>query len=619
VIRQGAHDDLSIAWTKDVQPTRHLLPDTTEVGGKYNTDKSCAVGKDAENRRSANGATQHPGYTESLVQSLELAATTAPSTTLWGACVGDLDHWLDQEFIPQAQRRMAAIRMIASMSVDTAIHVAHRLHGPGNLSRHWARATPMAKITASIITKLRRLDEQWVEMLIHLSGNDPRDVAKDLMPVIEGIIFGNRTGCLAHSAAALEVRHQAAVGTRLALHHVQHAAERAGIDPGTWYRHLLPLEDTDRLGVSQIAELASKQVEAEEQRRQTALENISRKAAWTTHDGENREELANSRCILVDALRPMPEDLPIPRVKLKGRNALAFALCRLLGLPAWAAMNPPNQQVHSVTRCAGCEAPLTKSRATRGPAMEGVQKAVDAGGQHAGACKKNMIEQQMAVRHDRLVRYCTQLAQHVGVDARYHNKQLFSRSRNRPADMMDWEGAGCRAIDFTIVSGGLLAAQQAEKAKIRHYREDFEGEHDTAFLVAAVATNGMVGSHFETVVRPWAKALATKRSQPAPHLLDIWTSIGRCYAQLLAEQAASWFDMCRKRDPASLTPIRHVRQAEIYTAKNNNDARKGKTTEINHNDRTNRPGQTQPSAVRNADDIPRRTQNRHPDPEIRIR
>ena len=612
VVRQGAHDDLSIAWTNDVLPTRHLLPDTTEVGGRYNTDKSCAVGKDAEKRRSAIGATQNPGDSESLVQSLELAATTAPSTTLWGACVGDLDHWLDQEFIPRAQRRMAAIRLIATMSVDTAIQVAHRLHGPGNLSRHWARATPIAKLTTPIIDKLRRLDEQWVELLIHLSGNDPRDVAKDLIPVIMGIIFGNRTGCLAHSAAALEVRHQAAVGTRLALHHVQQAAERANIDPRTWYQHLLPLEDTARLGVSQIAELAHKQAEAEELRKQTALDNISRRAAWTSHDGQDREALANSRCILVDALRPMPEDMPNPRVKLKGRSALAFTLCRLLGLPAWTAMNPPNQQVHAITRCAGCEAPFTKSRATRGPAMEGVQKAVDAGGQHAGACKKNAINQQMAIRHDRLVRYCTTLAQYVGVDARFHNKQFLSRSAKRPADMMDWEGAGCRAIDFTVVAGGLLAAAKAEAAKIRHYQEDFAGEHDTTFLVAAVATNGMVGSQFNEVVRPWAKALATKRSQPAPHFLDMWTAVGRCYAQLLAEQAASWFDACRKRDPASLTPIRHARQAEMYTAKNNG-AQQGNQNGNNPNERMHRQEQCLPEAV------PKNNGNRHPDPETRIR
>lgn len=564
VVRQGAHDDLAIAWTADVRPTRDLLPDTTEAGGNYNTAKSCAVGRDAEKRRSAGVEPQQEGYVESLVQSMGLAHTCAPSTTLWGACIGELEHWLDHEFVPKVHRRVAAIRMIATMSVDTAIQVAHRLHGPGNLSRHWARSTPMSKLTPAVIQRLRRLDEQWIDMLIHLAGNDHRSVDPDLRNVVEGIVFGDRTGCLAHSAAAAEVRHQAAVGTKLGLHYVQKAAARAHIDPRSWYRHLLPNADSDQISDLQAAELANKQVEREEQLKQQTIEGLSRKAACWAYDGDDREALASSRCILVDAMRPMPEDLPMPKATLKGRSALSFALCRILGLPAWAAMNPPNHQTHYVTRCAACEAPLTKSRATRGPAMEGVQKAVDAGGQHAGACRKNKLEQQMAVRHDRLVRYCAQLAQHVGVDARYHNKQLFGRSRNRPADMLDWEGSGCRAIDFTIVSGGLLAAQQAETAKIRHYSADFAQQLDTTFHVAAVATNGMVARNFEGVVRPWAKALAVKRWQPVPHLLDIWTSIGRCYAQLLTEQAATWFDTCRKMDPASLVPIRHLQMAGLF-------------------------------------------------------
>ena len=230
----------------------------------------------------------------------------------------------------------------------------------------------------------------------------------------------------------------------------------------------------------------------------------------------------------------------------------------------------------------------------------------------------------MAVRHDRLVRYCTNLAQYVGVDARFHNKQFLSKSAKRPADMMDWEGAGCRAIDFTVVAGGLLAATKAEAAKVRHYREDFANEQDTTFLVAAVATNGMVGSQFDSVVRPWAKALATKRSQPAPHLMDVWTAIGRCFAQLLAEQAATWFDTCRKLDPASLTPIRHVKQAEMYTAKKN-AARQGNTNETNSNDRMNRPMQTRSlSAIPNTDDRTGNptiflTSRRHQHPETRIR
>jgi hypothetical protein len=319
VIRKGAHDDLQITLCGSrAIPSADLLPDTSAVGGEYNAAKSVAVGRQAV-AAVANG----------------LAASVATHCTVWGRPVGDISKWLADVWIPKTTARIDRIRQVASISVDAAIMIAHRIRGPGRLGAHWLNGVPASAITDDIITKLRNIDDLWLHMLVELAGHQWESLERPEKELVTAVTFSDTAGALGHASLAIDAKSYATNGTAQATPHILKWASDSKVDPSPWARVLFPGRVPRTNDVAAWEAAAAEAAQFAAVARADDLRALAQRARDNVSNGADHNIVDARANLYVRALDAVPDDLPRLDARGRaGRSSLRFALNRLYDLPA---------------------------------------------------------------------------------------------------------------------------------------------------------------------------------------------------------------------------------------------------------------------------------------------
>jgi hypothetical protein len=164
---------------------------------------------------------------------------------------------------------------------------------------------------------------------------------------------------------------------------------------------------------------------------------------------------------------------------------------------------------------------------------------------------------QITTRHDRYTKYIVRLAKACGVEAEFHNREgafAGATRRQRPADALlhlDPNKPKGTAVDVTIVTGGLWAADKAEKEKGPKYSAGLVADQQLRFIVAGIASNGFVCAAFKQLIEGLARPLRAARKLSGNHTTDLWAALGRAYVDVMMDQACKWRDDGLLRKPSN--------------------------------------------------------------------
>jgi hypothetical protein len=520
IVQLHAHDDLQTSFLPTVVPTDVALPDTNEIGGRWNASKAEAVGIHAS----------------TLVQ-LRLATAAVPHITVWGRPVGDIRAWFSDVWLPRFTATVQSIETLASLSRCTAISAAMQLKGPAALARHWIRGTPTPQID-SIIDLLSAADERWIDLILDLAQvTNPSPWQRKLA---RAAIFGQTLGHEALSDHAALISAQTIVD---ALHHV------ATLTAGT--KIVVHQAFSSALTGSTCSDHAALVTALLERRDNAQALQNQRMLQYTTDYALDSQ--AGERNAFVDALRlgGARHDWPAAHGLASGggRSPLAFALCRALKAPIWGTIGGPRDA------CALCGAKLADEliRPTHHTSTR-----LDNFGEHIHACRKMPPRISSNAKHNALARGMAEIARYCGIDAAYCSQPLWSEEagdRDAPADILE-EGV---AIDVTIRGGPYSRFIAAEKQKEQKYAHHRMVDSSFVFLPAVISTTGDIGPQWCEHLKIWGTRLAAQRAAEGqsidqPHN-DVRGAFGYLFSVVSATQAFAWADANnRKRSRNSTTP-----------------------------------------------------------------
>jgi len=520
IVQLHAHDDLQTSFLNTVLPANVALPNTDDIGGRWNNSKAEAVGIHAN----------------TLVE-LRLATAAVPHITVWGRPVGDIRAWFSDVWLPRFSAIVQSIETLASLSRCTAISAAMQLKGPAALARHWIRGTPTPQID-SIMDLLSAADDRWVDLILGLAQvANPSPWQRKLA---RAAIFGQT---LAHEALS---DHAALISAQTmldALHHV--ASLTAGAKVVVHQAFSTALTGTqcpDRNAL--LTALLLRRDIAQALHKQRMLQ-------YTTDYALDSQ--AGERNAFVDALRlgGARHDWPAAHGLLSGggRSPLAFALCRALKAPIWGTIGGPRDA------CALCGAKLADDllRPTHHTST-----GLDNFGEHIHACRKMPPRISSNAKHNALARGMAEIARYCGIDAAYCSKPLWSEEagdRDAPADILE-EGV---AIDVTIRGGPYSRFIAAEKQKEQKYAHHRMVDSSFVFLPAVISTTGDIGHQWCEHLKIWGTRLAAQRAAEGqsiglPHD-DVRGAFGHLFSVVSATQAFAWADANnRKRNKETSNP-----------------------------------------------------------------
>ena len=426
VCQLTAHDDLVAVAEAGVDASELVLPSCDLVGGSYNPLKSVAFGNGSD-LLVANGQ----------------AAKKADGGTVWGRPVGPLPQWMRETWLPRFRSRCDRLRYLATVDPAVAIWSAHALKGPGVIANHVLRGIPPAMLQGArwggqeVMAIFHTADDEWVSLMLHLTGASPTQLASIDRQRARDVIFGSRMGHVSAVNAAPAI---SASGLAVALPTLLRIADEHHLDVGRW---------ADILGLPQLAQFVHTPVpqqDAAEMLKELTSRAKDEQEAATARTPQADDE-ADDLCLWVEALAA-PRRM---HVAVKAADAAAalpetrsaavrYALARLLRVPVWVALDglTPTTHIMSTSACGLCQTAVLSADGHACGAggsspgtSAGPRGIFDDQGEHIGACLKLCPEASIRVRHDRLVKVCAEMGLQCGFQSRVHDGPILDGLRRQ--------------------------------------------------------------------------------------------------------------------------------------------------------------------------------------------
>lgn len=245
VVTKAAHDDLCVSAQKGADVEAIDVPDTSQVGGEYNTAKSQTVGEGASRLREKG-----------------LAAHVTERVTVWGRPVtvpGAMGDWFEEVLLKKVENRVSKLLALAEVDRALAIWCAHAVGGPAAMTAHVARGVPPSMMAASrwgadkAWSALRRMDELWEGLMIQLTGRSVESLSPQEAERAKRQVWS--AGGLGHKKAVDHWEAASTDGLMGAIKLLTETATQGGIDMRPW---------AEPLGWAWLAQMPGQQPTAEE-------------------------------------------------------------------------------------------------------------------------------------------------------------------------------------------------------------------------------------------------------------------------------------------------------------------------------------------------------------------
>ena len=560
-LRKSAHDD-SQAFGLSSCSLSAFTPPPAHAGAAFNTSKSVAVGARADQLVAAGFASRSSSF-----------------STVYGAPVGDVTAWVNNEFSVRIRKVISNLLRAYSCDPEAAILAAHSTGGPGAIGAHWLRTCPITAGSAAWKT-LSQLDMEWVQMWIRFACGPDRPLpplSSEEFIACWHRVFGGGPSCLSHTSLVWSAHKHFTAGRLLAWPALVQWSSQLGVS----WRVLARALDCDVSFLSSLAPDAQPSavipyLRAEAEQAANAYKTVISRAAETLRSRRPTPLLdrgavtsihgvSNGHCnLLVSSLGNTFSHTVNPgRLTPDGLTQhCGLVIALIFGLPIWDALGLhmcPTQCKHCLALASAVPA-FSPPASSPVPALpqhsrppidpEPARRTLDDHGRHISACISSGVLAGGKWRHDSVVRVLADVSAAVGCEGRYHDGPVFSFGpKQRPADLLQKPDNPNRfpageAIDATIGLSGTASAERREADKQRKFASQLALNPQLQFTPFAVTTDGDIGPSAHATMCRWSRALARYCSvnalPPGDPRGEVQTAIARALVRSLVFQIVQW-------------------------------------------------------------------------------